>query len=88
MEENITTRRHVIHFSNFKHLGTILTNEYRIYVETKGRMNSRNLLSFGAEYFYFCISLSKNMYIKTYRTIILTAFVSVSKLDAHIAGGT
>jgi len=59
----------------FKYLGTTLKNENSIQEEFKNRLKSGNACYYSAQNLVSSSSLSKNIKIKIYRTIILPVFL-------------
>jgi hypothetical protein len=83
-----------IHNSSFdrvedlKYLGTTLKNKSSIQEKIKDRLKSGNACYHSMQNLLCSFSLSKNLKIKTYRTIILCCVVWVWNLVADIEGGT
>jgi hypothetical protein len=57
--------------SQFKYLGTAVTNQNVIQGEIKRRLNSGNACYHSVQYLLSCRLLSKNLKIRLYKTIIL-----------------
>jgi len=57
----------------FKYLGTTLTNQNSITEEIKSRLRSGNACYHSVQNILSCRLLSKNLKIKTYKTVILRA---------------
>jgi len=66
----------------FKYLGTTLTNQNYIQEEIKSRLKSGNACYHSAQNPSFLSLVSKNLKIKTYRTIILPVVLLGVKLGS------
>jgi len=64
----------------FKYLGTTLTNQNSIAEEIKSRLSSGSACYHSVQNLLSSRLLSKNLKIKTYRTIILPVFCMGAKL--------
>ena len=71
----------------FKYFGTTLTNQNSIAEEIKSRLRSGNACYHSVQNLLSSRLLSKNLKIKTYKTIILPVFCMGVNLVADIAGG-
>jgi hypothetical protein len=77
----------------FKYLGTTLTNKNDIHVEIKSKLNSGNALYHSVQSLLSSRLISKNLKIKTYKTVILPLVLyccetwSLTLREEHRRGG-
>jgi hypothetical protein len=70
------TNRSVANVALFKYLGMIVTIQNLIHVEMKRRLNLGNVCYHSVQNFFSSCLLSKNIQIRTYKTMILSMVLS------------